>query len=172
MRLSGSINSREGLRNLTLNPSFKADAFIKLNKAAIGIDNISSTASYTFGRTAYTPQIDMAYTGFNLSGALEVGVKSGVNTNGVPFPISYSRQRLRDRGVITRSAFGYFNMQNRNSNNEDLYDFNRENEGAIRATTPNLAIPITTPDIYSVTGQGTGGMYRPYRGDIGILTNL
>ena len=39
----------------------------------------------------------------------------------------------------------------------------------IREESPNLPIPKMTYDYYSVTGQGVGGMYRPYRSDIGVL---
>jgi hypothetical protein len=34
---------------------------------------------------------------------------------------------------------------------------------------PNLGIPSMTYDIYSVTGQGIGMMYRPFRNDYGVI---
>ncbi|MDB3887443.1 hypothetical protein N9344_00660, partial [bacterium] len=52
---------------------------------------------------------------------------------------------------------------------EHLLDFNRSKDGTIRKESPNLAIPSLTYDYYNVTGQGTGGMFRPYRSDIGVI---
>ena len=46
-------------------------------------------------------------------------------------------------------------------------DFSREKDGIIHKETPNLPIPSMTYDIYSISGQGTGGSFRPYRSHVG-----
>jgi hypothetical protein len=52
-----------------------------------------------------------------------------------------------------------------------LLDFNREKEIPYREkpAVPNIAIPSYTYDLFSITGEGTGGMFRAYRGDIGFV---
>ena len=50
-----------------------------------------------------------------------------------------------------------------------LGDFNREKDGMINKNTPNLAMPNLTYDSYTIQGQGTGGMFRPYRSEIGHI---
>src|SRR5205085_2432023 len=48
---------------------------------------------------------------------------------------------------------------------------NREKELVYREkpAVPNIAVPIYTYDLFSITGEGNGGMFRSYRGDIGFI---
>lgn len=49
-------------------------------------------------------------------------------------------------------------------------DFNREKDGQFSfAATPAIALPQYTYDVYSISGEGTGGTVRPYRGDMGYV---
>src|SRR5690606_22086037 len=50
-----------------------------------------------------------------------------------------------------------------------VVDFNREKESSLSANSTNLAVTYYTYDIYSVQGQGVGGMYRPYRNQVGYV---
>ena len=51
-----------------------------------------------------------------------------------------------------------------------MLDFNREKELQFNYKNPlNIAIPQYTYDVYSVSGEGTGGTIRPYRGDVGYV---
>ena len=67
-------------------------------------------------------------------------------------------------------AFGYLYYTKSNNQPNALLDMNREKETEFNySTTPMLAIPQYTYDIYSISGEGTGGMFRPYRGEIGYV---
>lgn len=75
---------------------------------------------------------------------------------------------FKSNAKVVLPAYGYLYAQNAQSE-KALLDFNREKEGAFTIHRPNLPIPNFTHDVYSVTGQGISGMYRPFRNDIGML---
>ncbi len=82
----------------------------------------------------------------------------------------YTEQRLKEDLLTTVSpAYGYLNYDAGQDRPDAILDFNREKDGMVSKETPNLGIPSLTYDIYSVTGQGIGAMYRPIRNDIGIV---
>ncbi len=71
----------------------------------------------------------------------------------------------------TRPAFGYLHYQDGASNSAVLLDFNTNKEMAYRTSpvVPVIGIPSYTYDAFSITGEGLGGMFRPYRGDLGYV---
>lgn len=116
---------------------------------------------------SYTPQISMAQTGKNIS----LGAGSGVGVYGgyINYDVTgfYSEQKLVNRNEpFKQPVYGY--LHGDKAPNNGLLDFNREKEITILENSPNLPIPVTTPDLLSVVGHGIGGMYRPYRSDVGI----
>lgn len=68
---------------------------------------------------------------------------------------------------VTSPAFGYLHSEKR-SNESQLMDFSRKKITYTKAI-PNLPSLSYDYDIYSHTGQGSGGMFRPYRSDVTIL---
>jgi hypothetical protein len=121
----------------------------------------------SFAGNSYSPSVGMPMQGRNLSlsfklGGAVFGVFGDGSINGF-----FSTQYLKNKSTDA-PAYGYLNLQNASADNS-LMDFNREKDGPLRKNSPNLASPSLTYDIYSVSGQGIGGMYRPYRNDIGIL---
>ena len=68
-------------------------------------------------------------------------------------------------------AYGYLYFQDGNRTKNPLLDFNREKELMYRdkPPVPHIAVPFYTYDAFSITGEGTGGMFRAYRGDIGYI---
>jgi hypothetical protein len=102
---------------------------------------------------------------FKVGGQLEIAYLDGY-INGF-----YNSQYFKDRQKdIATAAYGYLNLQNApTSKSNAMLDFNREKDGMIRKNSPNLPIPSLTSDIYTVTGQGISGMYRPFRNDVGTV---
>ncbi|AWM14173.1 hypothetical protein DI487_10150 [Flavobacterium sediminis] len=68
----------------------------------------------------------------------------------------------------SEKAFGYENTHFSGEN--DIMDFNREKEQSLMSKN-TLVLPVTnyTYDIYSIQGQGVGGTFRPFRGQIGYV---
>lgn len=80
---------------------------------------------------------------------------------------TYSRTELQ-KGDIGRQAFGYLYEQNSGSNDDAVHDFSKERDGTLNRYIKNLPLSAPSYDIFSVSGQGTGGMFRPHRNNTGI----
>jgi hypothetical protein len=82
----------------------------------------------------------------------------------------YTRRWIKDDDVkISQPAYGMLYLQNGQQDKNALLDFNRLNDGVYTPGTPAIAVPVYTYDVYSITGEGTGGSFRAYRGDIGYM---
>lgn len=78
-----------------------------------------------------------------------------------------SIQALRNTDKLRNvKGYGYSNSENASTINSVL-DFNRENDGTVTTNTTMLPLVNQTYDLYSIQGQGIGGMFRPYRSQVG-----
>src|SRR5207253_3313065 len=81
-----------------------------------------------------------------------------------------SESRLRDEDKIqTKQAYGYLYYQDANGNKDAMLDFNRLNDAVFTKNNPVIAMPNYTYDVFAINGQGTGGGFRAYRGDVGSV---
>jgi hypothetical protein len=167
-----SMNSRSGLKQLSLSASFSEKAYEKLvddkPSGKSSTQSMNGGASISFASPTYSPQVSMPMMNTSLAlsiktGATVFGADGTVNINGY-----YSEQRL-ERNVIESNAFGFLNAENGALSPYSLMDINREKDGAFTENTPALPLTSFTYDVYSVNGQGIGGMYRPYRSDLGYV---
>jgi hypothetical protein len=170
-----SMNSRSGLKALSLSAS--------VTEQSVGVDRVNKEgkagkekyitssnggSSISFASPTYSPQVSMPMvnTSFTVSfkpGADFFGADGTLNLTG-----SYSEQKL-EHTTQQSPAYGYLNSQDGMNNDYALHDFNREKDGAFTENTPSLPLTNYTYDVYSVNGQGIGGMYRPYRSDLGYV---
>lgn len=82
----------------------------------------------------------------------------------------YTQRRIRDEDVETiQPAYGMLYLKKSDEKNDALMDFNRLNDGVYTPGTPAISVPVYTYDVYSITGEGTGGSFRAYRGDLGYM---
>jgi hypothetical protein len=168
-RLSLSMNSRSGLRQLSLSTSVLESS--TSDELSVAQRRASTTAtnggsSISFASTTYTPQVSMPMVNTSVAVSLKVGgtlfgIDGTFDVNG-----AYAEQKL-DRKEESLAAYGYLNSQNGALNDFAMHDFNREKDGSFTENTPSLPMTNYTYDVYSVNGQGIGGMYRPYRSDMG-----
>jgi len=145
---SRSYNSASGGSNL----SFSGQVVqISTPSAMRGIN-----ASFSFGKGPNTP------------GLLK---KNSIGVN-------YGSSSLKNRNKSTNhKGIGYMYYQKAyeanaydEQNDVRVLDHTRENDGLIHKDTRRLATPTLSYDIYSVTGQGIGNMFRPVRSDIGMIS--
>ncbi|HEU4470107.1 MAG TPA: PA14 domain-containing protein [Flavisolibacter sp.] len=183
MGLSTNFNSRAGMSSLNLSGglSLTREAEVKKKessekegetvkaKGSLSVLNFPS-ASISFSRPSYTPTISVPYTSTNFTFRAKVGGEiTGVHPSG--FLEGYvSSQKIEKRDQVQAlPAFGYLYYSKSGNQSNALLDFNREKELAFNPrSTPHIALPQYTYDIYSISGEGTGGMFRPYRGDVGF----
>lgn len=131
----------------------------------------SGSASMSFNNSFITsPSIKnntktSTFQGFFKLGGVAWGLQMSGAISG-----NYSNEVVVDKMKPQKyPAFGYLNLQDGQNNDNAALDFIREKDGQLHKDMRNLASPVLTYDIYSVTGQGFSGMFRPYRSDIGSV---
>ncbi len=168
--LSSSFNTREGLKTLSLNYQLNFNE-AEGQKDYDSNENASMDiggSSITFGASTFIPKTEWPTRNWGVSASFKFGPGIFfsdvlVNIKGYAFwqTLGFTERNL--------SAYGYLNSQNANGSRDVLHDFNREKEGAFTQNTPALSLTNHTYDMYNVSGHGVGGMYRPYRGDVGMV---
>jgi hypothetical protein len=174
--VGASINSRLGLQAFTYgfsasyqNTSQKVDK----NGNADGLKNqdlgFNGNSSITFGTQTYQPEVSMPLSTYSLSLSTTVGGELyGVHGN-VSLSGYYTAQDLVTKHS-SKPGYGYIYSQDALTNGDDvLLDYNREKDLPYGETTPNLPVTNFTYDVFNVSGQGIGGVYRPHRSDVGIV---
>ncbi len=163
-------NSREGLTGVAFDAGIDVRWVNRKNrdegkpgKFAMGGTKLS------FTHPSYVPQITTPMYSSSISATLKAGA-AWWGIFGAPYVTGfYNEQRLStDKRWVQAPAFGYLHYQKATGTTSALLDLNREKDGVVTAFSPNLPIPSLTYDIYSVTGQGISGMYRPFRNDFGV----
>ncbi len=168
--ISAPYNSRSGLKALQLSAGFRQTGKDIMNQKASYNGSIPATIS--FATPSYTPSISMPYTSSQYSFTGKVGGLGKVIHPSFYLSGYVSKQYIAGKdSAISLPAYGYLHYQDGAQNRASLLDFNREKEIPYREkpAVPNIAIPSYTYDAFSITGEGTGGMFRPYRGDIGFI---
>lgn len=171
--ISTSFNSRAGLKAVSLD--FNTHRSISNNKTGEIKDGgkkksvtlpSNGGSAITFGLNTYTPPVMLPMSSASVTfsgkgGGTFFGLDGTYNLTGY-----YSEQKLQYNSESV-PAYGYFNSEKAKSSRHAMHDFNREKEGGFSKNTPALPLTNYTYDVYSVSGQGIGGMYRPYRSEIG-----
>lgn len=165
-----NYNSRSGLKDLQVMTGGKISGIVDGNVRSAGGTLFSSTIS--FSSPTFTPPISVptTYSGFTFSTKLG-GELFGLHIN-VPLTGYYNQNYIAEKDKVQKMpAYGYLNLARSNRDQRALLDVNREKDIPYRDNSPNIAIPIQTYDVFSVSGEGIGGSFRAYRGDVGILAD-
>jgi hypothetical protein len=177
INIGSALNSRGGLMNASVSYSrtFSTSNVVskilrekgKENaKVVLGDVSLPIKSSYNFGMSTYTPSISMPL--YTSGGTFSFKLGGDITGNDISGEVTgfYSAQWLKDN-LKKEQAYGYMNLHKGQSNRLAMLDFNRENYGSFTKNVPALPIPNLTYDIFSVSGQGVAGSYRPVRRDIG-----
>ncbi len=171
------FNSRTGLKDLSFginasaSQSYKRERFNeKTNKVerkyhSQSIAGASFGSSIPIGLQNYVPVI----TNESVQKTFQFQTRFGGEIF-YAFPnvhLSIMKSTLKYGQDGSRQAYGY--LYSENAPKEGIMDFSRDNDGYYNNTLKNLPLSSMTYDVYSISGQGTGGMFRPYRNDIGTV---
>ncbi len=177
LNLNAAYNSRTGLKDISMGVS----RFIeKYNENAKDGENDynkvweGGMAGISFSRNTYTPTISLPLTNYNFSFTGKVGGEAAAFHPNLYLSGYYSKEYIAAADTsLSLPSFGYLNYQGIGNNWASLTDFNREKEIPYREkpAVPNIAVPFYTYDIFNISGEGTGGMFRAYRGDIGFIAD-
>lgn len=171
---SFSYNTNRGLSDLNLGISASLSksyqSYSKKNEtysnSSVGKGSASMSSSISFSNTTYSPSVGTPMKGGNVSFGMFIGADAFSMEAGLNLKGDFSWQEIKDKSR-NHKAYGYLNLQN--AKEVDMMDFNREKDGPVSKTSTNLGIPSLTYDVYTVQGHGVGGMYRPFRNDIGVV---
>ncbi|MGH2665718.1 hypothetical protein [Flavobacterium sp.] len=183
--ISAGLSSRKGLENVSMSAS-SSPVVKNSSPYKEGRDKYSETTDHTgshagkgaaasgsisFNSQSYTPTKRIGFDNINKTfnatiGGEVFGLEGQVRITGYA-----SYQKILDtyKNKVV-GGYGYENTQFKN-NNEGVLDFNREKEQVVNKNTNALPVTNYTYDIYNIEGQGAGGMFRPFRSQVGYLYN-
>ncbi len=168
-----SYNSNRGLSSFGLSASVSMPYNKVVVSSTEGISTQSgansaggTSGNISFSRPTFTPRKRTAFTDFNSTFSFSTGIDLWGGDGEVEISATASVQKIKDPIKIEK-AYGYEHTGK--ASIHDVLDYNRENDRIISRNT--LALPTTnyTYDLYSVKGQGVGGMFRPHRSQIGQI---
>lgn len=180
---SGSIgvgytySSRQGVSSMHVNAN--ANAGVAMRSAADEngkYTSMSSSIGGSFNSTlslAYPsimPSISKRFTKTSFDISFGVGFEGWWLNPHFQLGGFYTKTFIAPEDTVTKHpAYGMLNYQKSNNDAEALLDFNRANDGVYTPASPAIAMPVYTYDVFSLTGEGIGGSFRAYRGDIGHM---
>jgi hypothetical protein len=162
--LGGSLgyNSRAGLRSASITSS----ALKTIGKYTNTSPEIG-TFTIPVALETYVPQMTQPMKSFSVVGNLGLGGEVFWTTLTGTVRGYYSDEKLADPVQIS-PAYGYLYSGEGAENQRAMLDFNREKDGVYKKCIPALPMTQMTYDIYTATGQGVSGMFRPHR-DVGTV---
>lgn len=171
--LFSSYNSRSGLGSLQLSTGISYSKQIeKLHRFSGGQVLGASSNLLSFYTPATLPSINIPYNSFQFSFTGRIGIEEKIISKSVFVNGYVTKQYVsRDDSTTYLPSYGYLNYQHAAPDGSSLLDYNREKELPFREKPayPHIAVPSYTYDAFSISGEGTGGMFRPYRPQPGFI---
>lgn len=171
--LGVSYNSRQGLSALTVSASVsggseKTDVGSKKQTKTLYAGGGNTSGTIDFTNNTYVPNLDMPRITTAMSGSFKLGgALFGGDIDGT-FSGFFSKQELLYNSKLF-PAYGFMYEEDGAPQSDAMLDFNRENERGFTRTLPNIHTTNHTYDLFSISGQGVGGMFRPFRSEIGYV---
>lgn len=172
--IGAGMNSRSGMKtmNMGLNMQTSHDRQFQKSDGSFSNDHVSDASiggnsSYNFGTQTYTTRMSTPIVNNGITFNFTLGFDAfGLHPN---LRVSgYSSKSELQSGEFYKGAYGYLN-EHKKTDDDVLLDFNREQDHGLHDRSVNLPLTNHTFDIFSVAGQGVGGSYRAYRGDVGVV---
>lgn len=161
LNVGTGFNTRTGLKNITYGISHTNSAYVH---KSVGT-GISRSSYIPIGLQNYVSVITNASHVEGKSFQAKIGGEVYGGYMSFMGRAEFSKMTVDEDG--SRKSFGY--LYSDAAKDEDILDFSREKDGIYNATLSFMPVSSMTYDVYSVTGQGTGGMFRPFRNDIGSV---
>ncbi|MCX6323054.1 MAG: hypothetical protein NTZ41_02490 [Sphingobacteriales bacterium] len=133
-------------------------------------DTYKHSSSISFLYPTITPSTNIVFTRRCFNVNLSIGGEAFAFNGHGRFAGYYMENFVDEDDQITEHpAFGFLHYQKANGDKNAMLDFNRTNETSYTPATPAIAMPMYTYDIFSINGEGTGGVFRAYRNDLGFM---
>ena len=169
--LGTSYNSREGMRGLQITGEVSKYATVEnKNRSANITGSYPMSTCISFAKPTYAPSIRFPFTTNCYSFDDKDGVASAGAFSNLGLAGYFKETSIAPADQIQeKPAFGFLYLQDGNDNPDALLDFNRMNDGVYTQNTPTISIPYYTYDVFNISGEGTGGSFHAYRGDLGFV---
>lgn len=170
-----AFNSRQGFssfnynagRNHSVSSVIKNSEGVETGRSNSQLNGINGGSSISFAGMSFIPQSKLPLFNLSMSLTTTIGLAAyGIHGN-VKITGYFNGQFVLNNSE-NQPAYGYMNTH-LSHGDDDLLDFNREKDAGYTEHTPNMPLTSFNYDIYNVSGQGVGGMYRPFLGAIGTL---
>lgn len=174
---SVGFNSREGVTGISISAELNKYWLREKDCKGGGTEYQSrrtngnlTSISISFARPTYTPTIRMPLTTVNQLYSVKLGTERKILfKNGTISGYLNETKISKTDQVQTKPAFGYMYAEKATDNKDALLDFNRLQDGVYTLKKPVISIPAYTYDVFSISGEGTGGSFRGYRGNMGYV---
>ncbi len=165
-----TYNSRQGITSFNINTSTTSKTTKKVEgkKDEVTKSSRGNSASVSFIDNTFTPTKRTAYYNGNYTFAASLGVDFWPVSAELGASAFATTQSLKSKENNSK-AYGYENTEY--ASPTDVLDFNRENERTVSKNTLVLPTVNYTYDLYNIQGQGTGGQFRPFKGQVGYVNN-
>ena len=185
LRFNGSLNSRAGMKSTTLSPTFNTSKreskesektrrevataakkdFVPISAGGPSFSPGSATTSYG---QAFNPTINMPFKNESYSLSPQLGVELW----GLQIPIQitghYTSQKLAASGKKF-PAYGFLHSNKGRTDPAALLDFNREKDVPYMESTPTLAVPYVTQDIFTANSHLGSSQFKAFSNSSGIF---
>lgn len=159
--ISVGYNSRRGLQYVNFSRTHT-------NNNTNSTKTVNSITK-SFSNTYYTPVSSARLTSISANAEVSTGPEFVGTFPGVKFSLGMSEHYIRNADkMYFRHAYGYLNAEN--ADDFSVMDKNKGSVGFDRFTN-YLAHSTHTYDHFSVSGQGIGGSFRPYRTQVGAISD-
>lgn len=159
LSMNHGYSSRSGLKARSFGLSFSA------SKQGNHLGSASFSATVPIGLNNVVPVITNSSKMEVYRGQIKLGSEFFATFENVAVYGMFSRLKYDSDG----SMKGYGYLYSEEADDASILDFTRDKDGMFNEKMKNLPLGNMTYDIYSVSGQGTGGSFRPFRNDFGSV---
>lgn len=154
-------STRSGLKDA----SFSISSSLTAKNVSVNGPTVSGTIPISLKN--YVPVITNSSTMNSYYGRIKLGLEAAwCNVDGY---IGAMKSIVHHNNDGSRRAYGYLYSQDASPTYADILDFSRDRDGMFNKTMQYLPPGNMTYDVYAVSGQGTGGVFRPFRNDQGSV---
>lgn len=163
------FNNYSGVSSLNPSISSAGKYSREIDYASEALSQIASTSLNMSKPRTFVPSYDIGYSNFSGKVNLNLGTSIyGIIGAGELYAM-YSSQRVKNayRDGRANSAYGYSNYFNYSGNG--MRDFSRSHERPFTHGNAVMSVPQNMYDIYSISGGGLAGSFRPFQSQVSFL---
>lgn len=161
MSVGTSINSRAGLKTLSLGSNFSGAERVKFY-----VPKFSS--EFSFSKPSFVPYVDFPTKNTAFTYNASFGA-AGYTIFGAGYYTGYYARQSLAQNTLDLPAYGLLYPDSNSV--QAIKDFHRAHDGPQTVDIPNLPVPQLDFDIYNLSGPGLTGSFKLKRGDLGLVTN-